>query len=92
MAKSKKKATPTKVSEEQLTSLRQFVDGINQTQLQIGSLEVQKALHVERVKSIQKSLVEYQGKLKEIYGDVSVSIIDGTIKPIQDGGAVDKKN
>ena len=92
MAKNKKKVAPTKVTSEELEDIRKFVDAINQTQLQVGALEVQKTQHIERIKMIQKSLIDFQAKLKEIYGDVSVNINDGTIKPIEDGGTVDKKN
>ena len=71
-----------KISEEHLTELQGHVNKINQAQLQLGGLESQKHSLLHAVVNMQTELTEFQNKLEEEYGKVSINIQDGSIAPI----------
>ena len=71
-----------KISEEQLKELQGHVNKINQAQLQLGGLESQKHNLLHAVVKMQTELTEFQGKLEEEYGKVSINIQDGSIAPL----------
>ena len=71
-----------KISEEQLKELQGHVNKINQAQLQLGGLESQKHSLLHAVVNMQTELTEFQNKLEEEYGKVSINIQDGTIAPL----------
>ena len=75
-------ATVDKISEEHLKELQGHVNKINQAQLQLGGLESQKHSLLHAVVNMQTELTEFQNKLEEEYGKVSVNIQDGTIAPL----------
>ena len=85
MAKNKK------LTKKELESIQGRVNGINQLQMQIGGLEVQKNAAVSQIKELQNELNVVQGELEKKYGRVSVNINDGTIKA-EENGSIDKKN
>ena len=68
-----------KISEEHLTELQGHVNKINQAQLQLGGLESQKHSLLHAVVNMQTELTEFQNKLEEEYGKVSINIQDGSI-------------
>ena len=78
-----------KISEEHLADLQGHVNKINQAQLQLGGLESQKHNLLHAVVKMQTELTEFQNKLEEEYGKVSINIQDGTIQeiPEEDGQA-----
>ena len=80
-----------KVTDEELKSVQEKVALINQVQMQVGGLEVQKAMAIESLKARQQELQVIQTSLEEKYGKVSVNLQDGTIKAIEDE-SVDQKN
>ena len=71
-----------KISEEHLTELQGYVNKINQAQLQLGGLESQKHSLLHAVVNMQTELTEFQNKLEEEYGKVSINIQDGSIAPL----------
>ena len=71
-----------KISEEQLKELQGHVNKINQAQLQLGGLESQKHNLLHAVVKMQTELTEFQNKLEEEYGKVSINIQDGSIAPL----------
>lgn len=71
-----------KISEEHLTELQGHVNKINQAQLQLGGLESQKHNLLHGISNMQKELSEFQNKLEEEYGKVSINIQDGSIAPL----------
>ena len=83
-----------KISEEQLKELQGHVNKINQAQLQLGGLESQKHSLLHAIASMQTELTEFQNKLEEEYGKVSISIQDGTIAPLPENveDEANKKN
>ena len=80
-----------KITDEELKSVQEKVGQINNLQMQVGGLEVQKTIGVEQIKVAQQDLNELQKTLEEKYGKVSVNLQDGTIKPIEENES-DKKN
>ena len=84
--------TVDKISEEQLKELQGHVNKINQAQLQLGGLESQKHSLLHAVVNMQTELTEFQNKLEEEYGKVSVNIQDGTIAPLPEENVEDEAN
>jgi hypothetical protein len=80
-----------KVTDEELKSVQDKVALINQFQMQIGGLEVQKAIGIESLKAAQQELQVIQTSLEETYGKVSVNLQDGTISELPEDEA-DKKD
>ena len=77
----------TKITDEELKSVQEKVNSINQLQMQVGGLEVQKTIAIENIKTVQGELGKLQNELEEKYGKVSVNLQDGTIKPIEEDEA-----
>ena len=77
----------TKITEEELKGIQEKVGQINQLQMQVGGLEVQKTIGIENIKAVQGELGKLQNELEEKYGKVSVNLQDGTIKPIEEDEA-----
>ena len=50
--------------------------------MQLGQLESQKHTLVNAIPQLQKGLKEFQDKMEEEYGKVSINIQDGTIQEI----------
>ncbi len=73
----------SKIKEEQLKELQGLVGAIQQGQSQIGRLELQKSDLFAQVKDVQVKLSEFQKELETEYGQVSISIEDGSIKEIE---------
>ena len=85
-------ATVDKISEEHLKELQGHVGKINQAQLQLGGLESQKHSLLHAVVNMQTELTEFQNKLEEEYGKVSVNIQDGSIAPLPEENVEDEAN
>ena len=81
-----------KISEEELKSVQEKVSLINQAQMQVGGLEVQKNIVMEQLKASQGELQVIQADLEKKYGKVSVNLTDGTIKEIPEEDETDKKD
>jgi len=77
-----------KLKKEDLTNLQVAVNKVNQIQLQVGGLELQKHELMHTIAKAQTELANVQNDLKEKYGDISVDINTGEIA---ENGA-DKKN
>ena len=73
-----------KIKDEQLTELQGLVQKINNAQMTLGQVEAQKFDIIAALPKFRADLQEYQSKLEEEYGKVSINIQDGTIKPIED--------
>ena len=77
-----KKEEVKKITEDELKLVQEKVGAINQLQMQVGGLEVQKQMAVAQVQVVQGELSEVQKGLEEAYGQVSVNLQDGTITEI----------
>ena len=73
-----------KLTDEQLTELQRHVNRINAAQLQLGQLESQKHGVVHAIPQLQKQLKDFQDKMEEEYGKVSINIQDGTMQEIHE--------
>ena len=71
-----------KITKDELKSVQDKVSLINNAQMQIGGLEVQKTLIIEKLKSFQTELNVIQTSLEGKYGKKTVNINDGTLKDI----------
>ena len=89
MAKSK--AKPTKVTKQELEAIQSFVSNINESQMRVGGLEIQKKYAMDQVIAAQEKLQVYNRTLQDKYGLVSVNIQDGSLKPLPKN-EVNKKN
>tara|TARA_Y100000356_G_scaffold114833_1_gene103577 strand:- start:246 stop:518 length:273 start_codon:yes stop_codon:yes gene_type:complete len=78
----KKKTEDLKVTSDELQDLQSLVTAVNKLRLQIGELEINKSMAIERFNQFRKNLVELEAKLKNKYGEVSVNVEDGTLKEI----------
>ena len=81
-----------KISEEHLQALQGHVSKINQSQLQLGGLESQKHSLLHAIARMQTELSEFQNKLEEEYGKVSINIQDGTFAPLPEENVENEAN
>ena len=68
-----------KITDDQLQRLQKTVSEINQTQMEIGRIEVQKHNTMHNLAHNQKTLMDMQGEFKEDYGTYDINITDGSI-------------
>ena len=73
-----------KIKDEQLTELQGLVNKINNAQMTLGQIEAQKFDIIAAIPKLRQDLQDFQGKLEEEYGKVSINIQDGTIKQPED--------
>ena len=79
-----KKTDDLKITDEELQIIQEKVNQINNLQMQVGGLEVQKATALGLLRQSQAELGKTQEMLEEKYGKVSVNLTDGTIKEIEE--------
>jgi len=72
------------VSEEQLIKLQELVKNLQQYQLKISDVEVQKHQLLHGFAEAQNGLEVFQKELKEEYGNVTIDINSGDIKEVED--------
>jgi allophanate hydrolase subunit 1 len=72
----------TKVTKDELKSIQEKVNSINNIQMQIGGLVIQQNQAVKMLESLQTELNVIQTSLESKYGKVSVNIQDGSLKEI----------
>ena len=69
-----------KLSKVELKELQEVIGKINEVQMQIGGLELQKQELILLGGQAKLALGETQKKLEETYGQVSIDIQNGEIK------------
>ena len=87
MGKKKEKVIdlkPEKISEEELTELRNVVSAINKLQFDIGTTEVQKHNALHALFQGNDKLTEIQDGFKNKYGTNDIDIQSGTINYKED--------
>jgi hypothetical protein len=72
-----------KIKDEQLTKLQGLVNQINNAQMELGQVEARKYDIIGMLPSLRKDLSVFQTELEKEYGNVSINIQDGTIKPAE---------
>ena len=73
-----------KISEEQLEQLQKFVNAINEGQVALGGLELQKQDVLSQIAAVRQQLSAVQAELKEEYGDVTVDLKTGELTDAAD--------
>ena len=93
MAKTNKKITKDlKVTDEELKKIQNLVKTINQLQMSIGGLEIQKSIAVQRLHAFQRDIDAFQIEIRDKYGDVSVDLQSGILQETPRQNEVNKKN
>lgn len=82
----------SKITDEQLQKLQGFVQTLNQAQMQLGQLEVEKHGLLHQTAEVQSQLQGFQKELEEEYGKVSVNIQDGTYAQIPEEDESNKED
>tara|TARA_Y100001937_G_scaffold40506_1_gene57522 strand:- start:1499 stop:1765 length:267 start_codon:yes stop_codon:yes gene_type:complete len=86
-----KKTDDLKITDEELKIIQEQVQKINNLQMQVGGLEVQKTAALGMINQVQAELAKTQEMLEEKYGKVSVNLTDGTLREIEENEP-DKKD
>ena len=81
-----------KITDEQLSKMREVVTSINKAQMDIGAIEARKHEALHAVVQMQQIIQELQKEFKEQYGTDDINIADGTIKYNDDNNKTDKKD
>ncbi|MAC52990.1 MAG: hypothetical protein CME31_10640 [Gimesia sp.] len=81
-----------KIKKEELKTLQNVLDTLNQIQLQLGILETRKHHLVTHAISQQGLLRKTQEDLEKTYGKVDININDGSIKEKDIIDELNKKN
>ena len=76
-----------KITDEQLTKVQDTVNGINRTQLEIGSIEVKKHEMMHNIASLRDQLTVLQNEFEKDYGTFDINIQDGKINYPENGKA-----
>ena len=81
MAKRKtpKATKPSTITNEELNSLQNVVNGLNQVHLQIGQLEAQKHSLLHSLTGLNEKLLKMRETFKSKYNTEDINIVDGTI-------------
>lgn len=82
----------SKIKDEQLEKLQGFISTLNQLQMQLGQLDIQKHGLLHQTAEVQNSLGKFQEELEEEYGKVSINIQDGTYEIIPEEDESDKED
>lgn len=77
--KATKKTEVRKITQEELQEVNQYATAMNQLQMQIGGIELQKAELMTEMAKVRIAMQEVQNALMATYGDVTVNLTDGTI-------------
>tara|TARA_Y100001963_G_scaffold61716_1_gene86183 strand:+ start:574 stop:837 length:264 start_codon:yes stop_codon:yes gene_type:complete len=85
-----KKTKDLKITKAELESVQTKVKSINTLQMQVGGLEIQKTVAIQRLNAVQNELSVVQQELEKKYGKVSVNLETGLIK--EELNETDKKN
>ena len=87
-----KSERPEKVTDAQLSRIKNIVDRINNAQMNIGQLEARKHQALHYLAGINDELGLVQNELMDAYGTNDINIQDGTINYPKENGEADKKD
>lgn len=81
-----KKIKPTKLTSEELQSLRTSLQEINQGKISLADLEIQKSEAILLLKGLKDKFSEVENSITKKYGeDITLNIETGEIKPKENG-------
>ena len=81
-----------KITEEQLSKVQNTVNGMNRTQLEIGSIELRKHELLHSIAGLRDELTLLQSEFEKEYGTFDVDIQTGAINYPKENGEADKKD
>jgi hypothetical protein len=87
-----KSERPEKVTDAQLSRIKNIVDRINNAQMNIGQLEARKHQLLHGIAGTNDELALLQDELDKEYGTNDVNIQDGTINYPKENGEANKKD
>ena len=70
---------PEKITDEQLKKVQNTVNSLNRSQLEIGSIELNKHEMMHQIAGLKDELTLRQGEFEKDYGTFDINIQDGTI-------------
>jgi ABC-type phosphate transport system auxiliary subunit len=73
------KPKPEKVTDEQLTSIQNAVNGVSNHQVEIGRMETRKHQLLHNLTQLQDQLVQLQEQLHKEYNTIDINIETGVI-------------
>ena len=76
---------PEKINDEQLKRVQDTVNGLNRSQLEIGSIEIKKHEIMHQVAGLKDSLTVLQNEFEKEYGTFDINIQDGIINYPENG-------
>ena len=79
---------PEKITEDQLKRVQDTVNNINRSQLEVGSMEIQKHELMHKIAGSRDELTLLQGEFEKEYGTFDINIQDGIINYPQENGEV----
>tara|TARA_R100001463_G_scaffold129300_1_gene188125 strand:- start:14 stop:325 length:312 start_codon:yes stop_codon:yes gene_type:complete len=83
---------PEKITDDQLKKVQDTVNGINRSQLEIGSMEVKKHELMHNIAGLRDQLTLLQSEFEKDYGTFDINIQDGTINYGKENGEANKKD
>ena len=96
MAKKEKivdlKSKPEKITDEQLKKIQDTVNGINRSQLELGSMELRKHDLLHGIAGLRDELTVLQKEFEKEYGTFDIDIQTGIINYPKENGEADKKD
>jgi len=79
----KVKEVANKISEEQLTTVRDQQQKLNEGLRTLGVLDVQKQNLRNQIEGVSKEIEETKAELEKEYGQVNINLEDGTYSEIE---------
>ena len=70
-----------KIKKAELQQMQDFAKKLNNGQAQLGNSELQKHKLLHAIDVVERDFAVFQQNIKEIYGDISVNLETGEIKP-----------
>jgi len=77
-------AKPTKLTDNELKSLQENVNKINQVYMELGRLENQKHKILHNMEEIDNNFENLQKEFEDKYGRVSINIENGELSEIKE--------
>jgi len=75
---------PQNVTAEELKKLQELVSMVRQGEMQLGQIETKKHTLLHQITGVQEQIGLLQKDFQKTYGDVDISITDGTIQYQED--------
>jgi len=82
---------PQNVTAEELKQLQELINLVTKGEMQLGNLETKKHSLLHQIIGVQEQIGLLQKEFQKTYGDVDISITNGSIQYKEDEQA-DKKN